>query len=145
MDPLVNPNHHRNTNMELTTLPVDVLSLLLDQLSQRDLKKLRSACRSLHQLIRIRISRIFLSPNRTNIDAFRGIAATEIQNKAAKAARKLIKIRSFHGVLPPPLSNGPKPPISFSSASNGGSSLHDRLVRTPSVIEQASQAVSQAL
>jgi hypothetical protein len=33
--------------------------------------------RTLYKLVNLRITRVFLSPNRTNIDAFRGIAASE--------------------------------------------------------------------
>jgi hypothetical protein len=63
--------------MDITSLPVDILSLLFDYLTQRDFKKLRLVNRTLHKLINLRTTRVFLSPNRTNIDAFHGIAASE--------------------------------------------------------------------
>ncbi|KAI8931888.1 hypothetical protein NX059_010792 [Plenodomus lindquistii] len=63
--------------MDSLGLPVDVLALVFDELIQRDLKNVRLVCRPLHQVApRLRVPRVFLSPNRTNIDAFNGIAAT---------------------------------------------------------------------
>ncbi len=59
--------------MELIDLPVDILSLFIDQLIQRDLKRLRLVCRTLHEITVLRIPRVFLSPSRANIDAFYGI------------------------------------------------------------------------
>jgi hypothetical protein len=62
---------------DISNLPVDILSLFFDCLTQRDLKNVRLVNRALHSLVNLRITRVFLSPNRTNIDAFRGIAASE--------------------------------------------------------------------
>lgn len=61
--------------MPFIDLPVDVLALIFDRLTQRDLKKVRLVCRALQSVVKLRVSRVFLSPNRTNINAFRGIAA----------------------------------------------------------------------
>jgi hypothetical protein len=62
--------------MEALSLPVDILCLVFDHLTRRDLKKVRLVNRALHKLVSLRITRVFLSPNRTNIDAFRGIASS---------------------------------------------------------------------
>lgn len=64
--------------MEFEALPVDVLVLFLDHLPQRDLKKVRLVCRFLHKLVQLRIPRVFLSPNRANIDAFLAICAHSV-------------------------------------------------------------------
>lgn len=52
------------TTMELTAIPVDVLSLFLDQPTHRYLKRVRLVCRTLHKIVTLRIPRVFLSPNR---------------------------------------------------------------------------------
>ncbi len=49
--------------MEALSLPVDILSLVFDHLTQRDLKKVRLVNRALHKLVSLRITRVFLSPN----------------------------------------------------------------------------------
>jgi hypothetical protein len=67
--------------MEVLSLPVDILCLVFDHLTQRDLKKLRLVNRALHKLVSLRIPRVFLSPNRTNIDAFRGIASSAFRTQ----------------------------------------------------------------
>ncbi|KAF2995070.1 hypothetical protein E8E13_002544 [Curvularia kusanoi] len=67
--------------MEALSLPVDILSLVFDHLTQRDLKKMRLVNRTLHKLVSLRITRVFLSPNRTNIDAFRGIARSDFRTQ----------------------------------------------------------------
>lgn len=64
--------------MEDISLPVDIWRLFFDYLTQRDLKKVRLVNRTLHNLVNLRITRVLLSPNRTNMDAFGGIAASEI-------------------------------------------------------------------
>lgn len=63
--------------MELTSLPVDVLCLICDCLTQGDLKKVRLINRALSRLVNLRFTRVFLSPNRTNLNAFYGIVASE--------------------------------------------------------------------
>jgi hypothetical protein len=47
--------------MELTAIPLDILSLLLDQLTQQDIKRVRLVFRSLHKIAKLRISRVILS------------------------------------------------------------------------------------
>jgi hypothetical protein len=63
--------------MELIALPLDILNLLVDQLTQRELKKVRLVCRTLHSVATLRIPRVFLSPNRSNTDTFRAILSHE--------------------------------------------------------------------
>jgi hypothetical protein len=67
--------------MEALSLPVDILCLVFEHLTQRDLKKLRLVNHALHKLVSLRIPRVFLSPNRTNIDAFRGIASSAFRTQ----------------------------------------------------------------
>lgn len=64
--------------MDFTSLPVDVLTLFFDELIQRNLKRVRLVCRTLHEIVKLRIPRVFFSPNRANINAFRGIAEHEV-------------------------------------------------------------------
>lgn len=63
--------------MGVLSLPVDILSLIFDHLTQCDLKRVRLVNRALHKLANLRITRVFLSPNRTDIDTFCGIATSE--------------------------------------------------------------------
>ena len=63
--------------MDLTSLPVDVLCLICDCLTQGDLKKVRLVNRALSRLVNLRFTRVFLSPNRTNLNALYGIVASE--------------------------------------------------------------------
>jgi hypothetical protein len=59
------------------SLPIDILGLIFNHLTQQDLKKVRPIDRTLHKFVNFRITHVFLSPNRTNLDAFRDIAASE--------------------------------------------------------------------
>ena len=63
--------------MELASLPIDVFYLICDCLPQGDLKKVRLLNRTISKLVRLRFTRVFLSPNKTNINAFRGIAKSD--------------------------------------------------------------------
>lgn len=63
--------------MEIISLPIDILCLVFDFLTQRERKEVRLVNRTLFNLVKLRVTRVFLSPNRTNIDIFRGIAASE--------------------------------------------------------------------
>ena len=67
--------------MEALSLPVDILCLIFDHLTQRDLKKVRLVNRALHKLVSLRITRVFLSPNRTNIDTFRDISSSAFRTR----------------------------------------------------------------
>ncbi|KAF2705098.1 hypothetical protein K504DRAFT_494448 [Pleomassaria siparia CBS 279.74] len=59
--------------MELLSLDLDVLNCVLDHLIQRDLKSLRLVNRALYSHIKLKIPRLFISPNRTNIDVFESV------------------------------------------------------------------------
>lgn len=63
--------------MKLIDLPVDIFSILFSHLVQRNIKNVRLVCRALCNVAELRFPRVFLSANRTNIDAFRGIAMIE--------------------------------------------------------------------
>lgn len=67
--------------MEALSLPVDILCLVSDHLTQRDLNKSRLVNRALHKLVSLRITRVFLSPNRTNIDTFCDIASSAFRTQ----------------------------------------------------------------
>jgi hypothetical protein len=59
--------------MEFLGLNVDVLRIILEYLPQKDLKSLRLANKALKSYAQLTIPRLFLSPNRTNIEVFKNV------------------------------------------------------------------------
>ncbi|KAH7120618.1 hypothetical protein EDB81DRAFT_814482 [Dactylonectria macrodidyma] len=65
----------------ITHLPPEILESILCQLPNSDIKSLRATCIHLNQVVPLRLSRVFLSPNPVNVDVFRAIADHEIFRK----------------------------------------------------------------
>lgn len=61
--------------MSILNLNVDVLLLIFDHLIQRDIKALRLASKALERHAKLKIRRLFLSPNRTNIEVFNNVVS----------------------------------------------------------------------
>lgn len=61
--------------MPLLDLPVELLNLAFEYLAQRDIKSLRLVCRATKAWAKLKFDRVFISPNPTNISAFKGIIA----------------------------------------------------------------------
>ena len=61
--------------MPLLDLPVELLYSTFEYLTQRDIKSLRLVCRAIKAWARLKFDRVFISPNLTNISAFKGIVA----------------------------------------------------------------------
>lgn len=70
--------------MSLPTLPAELIASITDHLPNKDIKRLRLTCRALLLRAILRISRVFLSPNRTNIDVFLAIAQHEHYRERVK-------------------------------------------------------------
>lgn len=81
--------------MEALSLPVDILCLVFDHLTQRDLNKSRLVNRALHKLVSLRITRVFLSPNRTNIDTFSDIASSAFRTQVREIIRDDAKLEFY--------------------------------------------------
>ncbi|KAH6838550.1 hypothetical protein B0I37DRAFT_316717 [Chaetomium sp. MPI-CAGE-AT-0009] len=58
----------------LVHLPAELLASISSLLPNRDIKSLRLTCRFLAAAINLRLTRVFLSANRRNVDVFRAIA-----------------------------------------------------------------------
>ncbi|CAM1502670.1 Fc.00g074460.m01.CDS01 [Cosmosporella sp. VM-42] len=65
----------------LVKLPPEILAATLSYLLNRDIKNLRLACKKFFSRARLRINRVFLSPNPRNIEVFRAIADHETWRK----------------------------------------------------------------
>ncbi|KAH7117452.1 hypothetical protein EDB81DRAFT_916269 [Dactylonectria macrodidyma] len=65
----------------ITRLPPETFEEILCQLPDSDIKSLRATCVHLHQLVPLRLSRVFLSPNPVNVDIFRAVADHEVFRK----------------------------------------------------------------
>lgn len=63
--------------IDFVSLPIDIISLIFHYITQKDIKNVRLTNRALHSLVRLSIPRVFLSPNKTNIDVFHSIIASE--------------------------------------------------------------------
>lgn len=61
--------------MPLLDLPVELLNLAFEYLAQRDIKSLRLVCSAIKAWAKLKFDRVFISPNPTNISAFKGIVA----------------------------------------------------------------------
>ena len=61
--------------MSLLDLPVELLYSAFEYLTQRDIKSLRLVCRATKAWAKLKFDRVFISPNSTNISAFKGIVA----------------------------------------------------------------------
>jgi hypothetical protein len=57
----------------MENLSTDVLLTILGSLIQRDIESLRLVSRRVSTKAKLRLRRIFLSPNQTNIDVFEGV------------------------------------------------------------------------
>lgn len=62
----------------LLSLPNELLSFVTLDLPNRDIKNLRLTCRSLRARVHLRLDRVFLSANWTNIKVFRAIANHDV-------------------------------------------------------------------
>ncbi|KAH8679492.1 hypothetical protein BGZ61DRAFT_457220 [Ilyonectria robusta] len=58
-------------------LPRELLDNILSRLPNSDIKSLRSTCTNLHNIVQLRLSRLFLSPNPLNVAVFRAVANHE--------------------------------------------------------------------
>lgn len=65
----------------LTYIPVEVLEFVISYLPNRDIKSLRLTCRTMSERARLRIKRVFLSPNPRNIEVLRAIAGHEMYRR----------------------------------------------------------------
>ncbi|KAL1852643.1 hypothetical protein Plec18167_007737 [Paecilomyces lecythidis] len=83
----------------LTDLPIELPSLVFSQLWNRDIKSLRLTCTFLKEIARLRLNRVFLSANPTNIDVFYSIAN---HNTFRKEITEIIyddaRFASFYGI-----------------------------------------------
>ncbi|CRG88260.1 hypothetical protein PISL3812_05288 [Talaromyces islandicus] len=65
----------------LLSIPLDLITYIFDFLPNQDLKRARLACRSLRNVVRLRIHRVFISANPHNIEIARAIADDEIYRR----------------------------------------------------------------
>jgi len=82
--------------MEALSLPVDILCLVFDHLTQRDLNKSRLVNRALHKLVSLHITRVFLSPNRTNVNTFCDIASSAFRTQVREVIWDDAKLEFYH-------------------------------------------------
>lgn len=57
----------------LFDLPAEVLEIICQSLSKMDIKRLRLSSRELAEMVELRIDRVFVSPNRANLDCLNNI------------------------------------------------------------------------
>lgn len=73
--------------MRLTDIPIELLQAICNFLAQRDCKNLRLVCRRLKANVPLRIPRLFISPNRTNLDVFKSVIE---HDKLMKGVQEII-------------------------------------------------------
>lgn len=59
-------------------LPTEVVLDIASYLPNSDIKTLRLTCRTVHQCVQLRLTRVFLSANKRNIEVFRAIADHDV-------------------------------------------------------------------
>lgn len=62
--------------MMLTDLPAELLKIISSLLGQKDRKILRQVCRRTKENVILELPRLFISPNRTNIDVFKSVVSS---------------------------------------------------------------------